>query len=78
MYYLEKARRRQRVLLYVGVVLFAGALILVLLGYRGIAGWAVLLSCFFNLMTAIATRRSLARVIGEPTDGHEGRRNRSP
>jgi hypothetical protein len=64
---LEKARRRNRILLAVSIILFAGALSLVFLGYRGLAGWAVLLSSFANLMSAIATQRSLGRLAVAPT-----------
>jgi hypothetical protein len=61
-YDLSKARRRNRALLTISVVLFAGALTLIIVGYRRLAGWAVLVSCFVNLMAAIAGRRSLDRL----------------
>jgi len=48
-------------LLPLSIVLFGSALVLIILGYRGIATWAVLVSCFANLMTAIALRRSRDR-----------------
>ena len=67
MHNVERARRRSGILLTVGLVLFAGAATLVLVGYRGLAGWAVLLSTFANLMTAIAIRRSLGRLPVAPT-----------
>ena len=67
MYDLDKARRRNRGLLALSTVLFAGALGLVVMGYRGLAGWAVLVSCFANLMTALAGRRALGRLTAATT-----------
>jgi hypothetical protein len=56
-----QAARGQRYLLPISIVLFAGSLGLILAGYRTIAGWLVLVSCFATLMTAILLRRSQDR-----------------
>ena len=61
MYDLETARRRNRWVLGLTLALFVGALSLFITGYRGLAGWAVLLSCTLNLLGAIIGRRTLAR-----------------
>ena len=58
---LDKAYRRQRILLPVTIVLLAGSVILIFLGKRGTANWFVLVSSFANLMTAIALRKTHAR-----------------
>jgi len=64
----EKAMRSNRWLLAFSAVLFIGALSLVVAGYRGLAGWAVLLSCGVNLLSAVIGRRALAprRGVGKP------------
>lgn len=61
MYDLERAPRRNRWLLGFSLAVFLGALSLFVLGYRGLAGWAVLLSSTANLLGAFIGRRTLAR-----------------
>ena len=57
-----KAQRNNRILLAVNLVVFAGALSLVALGYRGLAGWILLVSSVINVISALAGRRALSRL----------------
>jgi len=68
MYDIDKERRRNRVFIAVSVILVIGAASNFVLGYRGVAGWAVLLSCVASLGSALAGRRALSRLSATATD----------
>lgn len=57
----DKAVRRNRALLFCSTILFAGALGLLVFGRRGFVEWLILLTCFVNLMSALASRRAPRR-----------------
>ena len=67
MYDIPRAQRRNRIALVIGIFIFLGALSLFVAGYRGLAGWAVLISCAVNLLSTIVGRRALSRLSAAST-----------
>jgi hypothetical protein len=69
MHDVDKAQRHNRTLLAVNLVVFLGALSLIVVGYRSLAGWPLLVSSIINVMSALAGRRALSRVSAAQTPG---------
>jgi hypothetical protein len=72
MYDVQRAQRRNRIMLVIGLILFTGALSLFVAGYRGLAGWALLISCGANLVSAVVGRRALSRVRASTHQARKG------
>ena len=62
MYDIAREQGRNRVLIAVNVCLLVGALTLMLLDYRSLLNWMLLVSSMGNLMSTLIGRRALSRL----------------
>ena len=62
MYDIAREQGRNRVLIAVNVCLLVGALTLMLLDYRSLLNWMLLVSSTGNLMSTLIGRRALSRL----------------
>lgn len=62
MYDIAKEQRRNRVLIAVNLCLLVGALSLIVLGYRNLLNWLLLVSSFGNCVSTLMGRRALSRL----------------